>query len=1097
MFDLYEFERSLGKPPVVEVNPRSFYQMVKVVNDAAESNFSRNMDGITNQIGSLAETLESETTRLMRCFDSILSEVRHSSRRKNPFQDMVSERDSLDDLRSAAGGSFVQVVLEVIGNLRNGFHHLLELSRNLRPEQITLISTEEYPRTFEEAQTFSIQYQMFGPIVNKFSNNILEADLCQKEVLNLSSCVTRVLDQYYKMLNHRHSVEGIQIYRDPITTDVAIAIYENVDSHGEIQDGKDPNEISAYTMRKAVLLAESLQAGLLGGFTRDPDNFIEFLTEGLRGLWEAADMLQALAHPIAERFRGILKLTGRKDQVKYYQFEQALSFIHDLNPQGVVFKEKTGLLTMEERHDLEFRNHTIERVATMLGEGTSVETLIKYILGRKKELREYQLEENSFYVCKIGSGNPFTGDAPGELQVIPGIKPTVDLSEVIGSGFKEVLEFMSHILDGAKWFDIFLATSPSKKADKGNVLLVGPQGCHRRGQKILMFDGSLRAVERIKVGDLLMGPDSTPRTVLELHRGSEEMVEISPVKGEPWVVNKGHTLTLVRTQKSIGAWKGRKKRYQAVSEVSDVALSDYFSWSKTKKWIHPLFRVGVDFQRSSVPLPLDPYFLGILLGDGCVCNRVGVTTTDEVVVREVYYQAGKFNLHVSIEAEGTSSATYHLSGTPGKKNPISSILKSMRLFNHDSETKFIPRPYKTASREERLYLLAGLIDTDGSLHSNCVDYITKSKRLAEDVAFVARSLWLAAYVSPTRKKSQNGTWGDYFRVSISGDLSVVPTRIPGKRATKRRQIKSVLRTSFTTKKLPKERYYGFTVDGDHRYLLGDFTVTHNSGKTEVLRGIASNRRSVGIFAQASDFLTCWRGECEKNPKRLFEAGLRIQRESKKQVFFLIDEIDTILNGDRGQMAFGGTNLATEFQVLMDGITSYPNLSLWGATNHPERIPMPLIRRFSKVIIVGELSQDDRVRLLQQFLAYLPCAPTLTNGVLSEAARRLDGAVGDIMRKVVDQVWRMKMSHFVNSQPEAAETVLGLLNEGGQKFHPSKFTPEKRAKMHEMMRPFAEVQPQDLLDSVDLHLNNIAIRNEIQTARVVYDNARQFLADVNT
>jgi len=102
-----------------------------------------------------------------------------------------------------------------------------------------------------------------------------------------------------------------------------------------------------------------------------------------------------------------------------------------------------------------------------------------------------------------------------------------------------------------------------------------------------------------------------------------------------------------------------------------------------------------------------------------------------------------------------------------------------------------------------------------------------------------------------------------------------------------------------------------------------------------------------------------------------------------------------------------------------------------------------------------------------------------------------------MRKVVDQVWRAKMSHFVNAQPEAAEIVLELLNEGGQKFHPSKFTPEKRAKMHEMMRPFVEVQPQDLLDSVDVHLNNIAIRNEIQTAKVVYDNARQFLADVNS
>lgn len=1096
MLEAHEFERSITKSQAIDINPAVFYQLVDIINDAHGGPFAKDVEGVIGDITLLTDVLEDETQRLSQSFESILSEMRHSTRRKNPFNELLTESDPLDDLQMSAGNSFVRVVLEVIGNMRNGFRHLLETSINLRPEKVELLSRERFPRTFEEAQMFSLQYQMYSPIVMKFTNWVLIANLCQRNVIEVSSRITGILDQYYKMINHRHSVEGIKIHLDPITTDVALSIYQNIDAHGEIQDGKNPDELSAYTMRKAILLAESIQTGLLGDFTQNPDKFIKFITEGLGTLWGASVTLNNLVAHVASDIKRVIKLDRKEPRVSRSQFDQALRFINDLNPQSVTYKDKTGLMTMEERHELEFQNKTIEMVAMLLREHSSVESLIKYVLGRKQELREYNLEENSFYICKIGSGNPFMGEAPGELQVIPGIKPTVDLSEVVGSGFKEVLDFMHHTLDGAKWFDVFLATSPSKKADKGNGLLIGPQGCHRKGQKILMFDGSLKSVEKIKVGDMLMGPDSTSRMVLELHRGSEEMVEIVPTKGDPWVVNKSHILTLVRTQKSIGAWKGRKKQYSKIHEVKDVSVRDYLGWSSTQKHVHALFRVGVEFG-SDAKLPLDSYFMGILLGDGCVCNRVGITNVDEEVVREVYYQAGKFGLHVSVEAEGTTSVTYHISGVKGKTNPITKVLRGLRLSNCDSSTKFIPKVYKVASRENRLSLLAGLVDTDGHFHSNCIDYSSKSRLLANDIAFVARSLGLAAYVTPSRKKCQTGIWGDYFRVSISGDLSVVPTRLKRKKATTRRQVKTVLHTGMKTRELPEERYYGFTINGDHRYLLGDFTVTHNCGKTEVLRGIASDRRSIGIFAQASDFLTCWRGEAEKNPKRLFEAGLKIQRESKKQVFFLIDEIDTILNGDRGSAAFGGTNLATEFQVLMDGITSYPSLALWGATNHPERISMPLIRRFSKVVIVGELSLEDRIKLLKQFLAYLPCSETMNDEVFTEAATRLDGAVGDVMRKVVDHVWREKMSHFVNTQPEAAEIILELLNQGGQKFHPSKFTQTKRNEMHKVMRPFVEVEPQDLMASVDLHLSNISIQNEIQTAKLVYDNARQFIAQVNS
>jgi endopeptidase Clp ATP-binding regulatory subunit ClpX len=381
---------------------------------------------------------------------------------------------------------------------------------------------------------------------------------------------------------------------------------------------------------------------------------------------------------------------------------------------------------------------------------------------------------------------------------------------------------------------------------KSNILLMGPSGCHRKGQKVLMHDGTLLAVEDVQVGDRLMGPDSTPRTVLELHRGTEEMVEITPTKGEPWVVNKGHILTLVRTSHTIGARPGRPKKYTPTNEVKDVWVSEYLNWSRTQKSIHKLFRAAVDFTPAE-QLPLEPYFLGVLLGDGCLRNRVAVTNEDQQVVKEVYVQAGNFGLRVNIEAEGTSSATYHLSGPHGggdgkgpKLNPITTILRSLDLFGCDSETKFIPHVYKTASREDRLELLAGLIDTDGdySGKDNCHYYTSKSPALANDLAFVARSLGFAAYVSPCRKRDQNGTEGIYHRTTISGDVDQIPVRVEYKRARSRRQVKNVLRVGFKTRELPPEEYFGFVLDGDHRYLLDDFTVTHNTGKTELARSIA-------------------------------------------------------------------------------------------------------------------------------------------------------------------------------------------------------------------------------------------------------------------
>ena len=301
-----------------------------------------------------------------------------------------------------------------------------------------------------------------------------------------------------------------------------------------------------------------------------------------------------------------------------------------------------------------------------------------------------------------------------------------------------------------------------------SILIESPTGCHAINQDILMFNGNIKKVQDITINEQLMGPDSNPRTVLNLCRGNGKMYRITPTKGESFVVNEEHILSLYRTNDGT----------KATGNIEDISVKEYLQQSKWYKHIHKLIRTGINFQKSSEHV-IDPYMLGLLLGDGSILNSVNITS--------------------------------------------------------GSGNKFIPQEYKVSSRQSRLKILAGLIDTDGYMGNNCVDYISKSEQLAEDITFICRSLGFAAYVHSCQKQCvNNGKWGAYYRVSISGNLSEIPTKLERKKATERTcKKKNHLVTGFTIEYIGEDNFYGFTLDSDGRYLMGDFTITHNSGKTSM------------------------------------------------------------------------------------------------------------------------------------------------------------------------------------------------------------------------------------------------------------------------
>ena len=353
---------------------------------------------------------------------------------------------------------------------------------------------------------------------------------------------------------------------------------------------------------------------------------------------------------------------------------------------------------------------------------------------------------------------------------------------------------------------------------------MGEGKCTAFNTPILMYDGTVKMVQDVIRGDLLMGPDSKARTVLSTTKGRGPMYRTNPTKGDSWGCNDVHMLTLVKTNSG----PSRPTEHQRDGEIIDVPLNEWLEWTPARKMLYKLFRVGVDFPWQP-SLPVEPYLVGILIGDGSLINTVTISTPDAEIVE--YCQGAADRWSCTLNERATQSLrcpAYSFSRGPGRQsNPLKDALRRIDVFGHKSPDKFIPQQYLTASREDRLELLAGLVDTDGHLLHSGFEFTQASERLSDDIAFLARSLGLSAYRS-TKPVKYKGEWRDYYKVKIHGHTDMVPTKIPRKQAEPRQQKKDVLRTAFTAEPIGEDDYYGFTLDGDGRFLLGDFTVTHNT-----------------------------------------------------------------------------------------------------------------------------------------------------------------------------------------------------------------------------------------------------------------------------
>ena len=365
--------------------------------------------------------------------------------------------------------------------------------------------------------------------------------------------------------------------------------------------------------------------------------------------------------------------------------------------------------------------------------------------------------------------------------------------------------------------------------------LLASAGCHARGTKILMYDGSTKKVEDIVVGDLLMGPDSQSRTVLELRRGREEMVKVTPFRSEEFIVNKSHILNLVPSHQRTKTYLPDSLNIKVFEYINGLEKHNSSVMRSLK-----LHKVGVDFSNSE-NVPIDPYYLGIWLGDGTSAN-LNITSMYNEIVNYCKNYIEQIKLNFNKKYPTGKAWTYSVTGYK-QKNNLYTMYRNLNLLDN----KHIPEIYLKSSRKDRLALLAGLIDSDGTLEYNKKGWMIsqKSKKLTDDIVFLSRSLGFHTSVSLRDKKWKYKTVdkvGKYYHIYISGDekLEEVPVLLPRKKIIKEKKIKNSSHYGFTYELLPEDDYYGFTLNKDHLYLTSDFMVHHNSGKTTIALNFMKN-----------------------------------------------------------------------------------------------------------------------------------------------------------------------------------------------------------------------------------------------------------------
>lgn len=461
---------------------------------------------------------------------------------------------------------------------------------------------------------------------------------------------------------------------------------------------------------------------------------------------------------------------------------------------------------------------TLEQQKTLRSDLTVTPFVMGSPVNGGKSFPVYRESINKFYVPHYYGIKNF--GPPKDYKISDGQDIDLSFNGTLRENQKKVVNtYMEHIT----------------KAKYGGGLLELPCAygkCLGRDTKILMYDGSIKNVQDVKVGDFLMGDDSTPRNVLTLARGREQMYKISNKNGDFYICNESHILSL----KSSTNYNEKIKK----GNIIDISVKDYLNLPKCfhkEKGLLLGYKVPINFREKNIAF--DPYLFGYWLGNKTSKNT-SIKTRESSVIKYIIDLLKK--KHTDLYLQYTGQKYDYRINTLKNKNIFEEFLRDNNLLNN----KHIPQNYLCNSRQIRLSILGGIIDSNGYLNDDSVEITQKNKKLVDDIVFLARSLGFSCH---TKKISVSKK---YYLINIYGlGIEEIPTLCPRKKICQKKNKIDTLTYTLQIEKLDVDEYYGFEIDGNRRFVLGDFTVTHN---TVLSLNIISRLKKKTIIIVHKEFL---------------------------------------------------------------------------------------------------------------------------------------------------------------------------------------------------------------------------------------------------